>query len=112
MRAFLAGPRRLADVRTNVAAIGDDAHVALEQLAAMASEWNARTAPFRERGPTNAVTIRLVVELHRAVAHWAEWAEGAIERIEAGDESALALADEVYADIATGPEWPAASAPP
>jgi DNA-binding PadR family transcriptional regulator len=103
VRAFLAGPGRLADVRANVVAMGDDARAALEQLAAMAGEWSARTAPFRDRGPTNAVTIRLVVELHRAVAGWATWAEGAISRIEAGGESALALADEVYDDIAADP---------
>jgi hypothetical protein len=103
VRAFLAGPRRLDDVRTNVAAMGEDAHVALSELAAMARGWTTGEAPFRERGPTNAVTIRLIVDLHRTVATWAQWAAGAIEQIEAGDESALALADEVYADIATGP---------
>lgn len=79
----------------------DDARAALGQLAAMAAAWETGQAPFPERGGTNAVAMRLVTDVHRTVADWANWADGAIDRIERGAEQASRLADEVYADVAT-----------
>jgi DNA-binding PadR family transcriptional regulator len=100
MRAFLAGPDRVDHVRANVEAMGEDARHVLEQLAGMAREWLAREAPFGERAPTNAVTIRLVADIHRTIIDWAQWARTALDEVEAGGAAALGVADEVYADIA------------
>jgi DNA-binding PadR family transcriptional regulator len=104
LRLFLADPTRLGDFRSGVGAMGDDAALALGQLAAMAAQWETGEAQFRERGPTNAVVMRLVADVHRTVAAWAEWADDAVDQIESGPEPARRLADEVFGEIArSGP---------
>jgi hypothetical protein len=77
-----------------------DAPAALGQLAAMARQWETGDAPFPDRGPTNAISMRLITDLHRTVARWAAWAGDSIDRIEQGEDSAWRLADEVFSDIA------------
>jgi hypothetical protein len=84
----------------------DDARTALGQLAAMTSQWGTSDAAFPERGPTNAISMRLITDLHRTIARWAEWAGGSIDRIEQGEDSAMRLADEVFSDIARDDRLP------
>ena len=103
LRVFLADRARLGDIRTSVGAMHEDALAALAQLATMARQWQAGEAPFPERGPTNAIAMRLVADLHRTITRWAEWADGAVDRIAEGAGSARGVAAEVYADVATEP---------
>jgi PadR family transcriptional regulator AphA len=101
LRVFLTDHTQLGDIRASVTVMHDDARAALGRLAVMAAQWEIREMPFPERGPTNAIAMRLVTDLHRTIARWAEWADRAIDQIEHGQEPALQLADEVFADIAT-----------
>lgn len=101
LRIFFADQAGLDEMRASVGAMQEDARAALGQLGAMAAAWETGQAPFPERGGTNAVAMRLVTDVHRTVADWANWADGAIDRIERGAEQASRLADEVYADVAT-----------
>lgn len=73
---------------------------------AMAAQWETAEMPFPDRGPTNAVAMRLVTDLHRTVANWADWADRAIDQIEHGSDTARQLADEVFADVATDASEP------
>jgi hypothetical protein len=100
MGCSLAGPRRLGDVRANVEAIGEDARRALDDLATMARQWLSGEAPFRERGPTNAVWCGSSPICTAPSPSGPKWAHASLEQIQAGGESAMALADEVYAGIA------------
>jgi hypothetical protein len=67
----------------------------------MAAQWESGEAQFPKRGPTNAIPMLLVTDLHRTIAVWADWADAALDRIDASEESARQLADEVYGDVAT-----------
>jgi DNA-binding PadR family transcriptional regulator len=112
LRIFFADQSGLAAMRASVHAMHEDARAALAQLAAMAQQWETAQMPFPERGPTNAVAMRLVGDLHRTVANWADWADGAIDQIERGPDSARQLANEVFADVATDASEPDDSAAP
>jgi DNA-binding PadR family transcriptional regulator len=101
LRIFFADQAGLDEMRASVVVMREDARTALAQLAEMAAAWETNEAPFPERGGTNAVAMRLVADVHRTVARWADWADGAMDRIERGPDSAIGLADEVYADVAT-----------
>lgn len=104
MKTFFADQAGLDVMRGQVTAMGNEARAALDRLAEMARQWTDGTAPFRDRGPTNAVSMRLVTELNRTVAEWAEWAQGAIKQIERGAAPARRLAENVFADIGRGSE--------
>jgi DNA-binding PadR family transcriptional regulator len=88
-------------MRAHVQSLREDAEASLAQLGAMAAQWEAGDVAFPDRDATNAVTMRLVTELHRTVARWADWAGGAVAQIERGAAPARRLAEKVYADIAT-----------
>ncbi len=100
MKLFFAERDGTQMMRSSVEVMRADARTALEQLGSMAAQWESGQAPFPERGPTNAIPMRLVADLHRTIVQWADWADAALDRIAVSGESARQLADEVHFDVA------------
>jgi len=100
MKLFFSERAGTEAMRAGVEAMRADARSALRELGAQAAQWESGERPFRERWPTNAVSMNLVAELQRTVLDWADWAGEALDRIDTGPESAGALADEFYRGLA------------
>lgn len=100
LKLFFAERDGIQVMRDSVETMREDARAALGQLGSMAAQWEAGQVPFPKRGPTNAIPMRLVTDLHRTIAEGTDWADAALDRIAAGEEPARQLADEVYVDVA------------
>ncbi|MGI8626614.1 MAG: hypothetical protein ACR2J5_08595 [Geodermatophilaceae bacterium] len=88
-------------MRASVEVMRADARAALGRRA----QWRRSESQGRRRSRSgarrNAIPMLLVTDLHRTIAVWADWADAALDRIDASEESARQLADEVYGDVAT-----------
>src|SRR5206468_2796499 len=82
---FFADQDGTEHLRGTVEQLAEQADDALDQLATLA----AGTLTFPERMRTNVLSMRLVSDVHQALADWADWAAGAVDVLEAGDVAAL-----------------------
>jgi DNA-binding PadR family transcriptional regulator len=85
VKIFFADQDGTEHLRSTVEQLAEQASDALDQLAALAA--GAFTFPDRMR--TNVLSMRLVSDVHQALADWAAWAATAVDVLEAGDEVAV-----------------------
>lgn len=108
LKVFFADQSGLDDARATITGIRAAALDALDRLAAMAQGNLDGESPFPERGPTNVLSMRLVAEVQRTLADWADWAESAVEVLERGNAAAVQRQTRAaFADIARGADPPA-----
>jgi PadR family transcriptional regulator, regulatory protein AphA len=99
LKLFFADQATPEQMRATVTGMSADAARAIDDLAAMAS----RESQFPQRMDTNVLSMRLIAEIHRAVLKWAQWAEGGVDVLEAGDPDAItAQTRATLAEIAGG----------
>ena len=77
-KVFFADQGSVEQLRAVLAEVRAQADVALGELTAMADEGRRGVAPFPERAHVNALGMRMVADLHRALRAWASWAEGEV----------------------------------
>lgn len=85
IKLFFADQDGTEHLRATVEQLAEQANDALDQLATLA----AGTLTFPDRMRTNVLSMRLVSDVHQALADWADWAAGAVDVLEAGEESAV-----------------------
>jgi hypothetical protein len=101
LKVFLGDQAPPGVLGRTVAGVRDTALTALAALAAMATEQSSPGAPFPERALSNALAMRLIADIHRAVFEWSRWAQGALVPLdETDDPAAAALAAETFRGIA------------
>ncbi|NNE12190.1 MAG: PadR family transcriptional regulator [Ilumatobacter sp.] len=66
-------------LRTNLAAIREEAERELETVAERLREYAETGGPYPERLPVISLAMRWYIELHSAIERWAEWAEAATD---------------------------------
>lgn len=85
IKLFFADQGDTEHLRATVDLLAEQAGEALDQLATMAASASA----FPDRMRTNVLSMRLVSDVHQALADWADWAAGAVDVLDAGDPSAV-----------------------
>jgi DNA-binding PadR family transcriptional regulator len=85
IKIFFADQAGTEQLRATVRLLSEQADDALDQLATLA----AGAYDFPDRMRTNVLSLRLVSDVHQALANWAAWAAGAVDVLDAGDESAI-----------------------
>ena len=85
IKIFFADQAGTEQLRATVQLLSEQADDALDQLATLAAGAYAFPDPMR----TNVLSLRLVSEVHQALANWAAWAAGAVDVLDAGDENAI-----------------------
>jgi DNA-binding PadR family transcriptional regulator len=85
IKIFFADQAGTEHLRATVELLAEQTDDALDRLATMAA--GAFTFPDRMR--TNVLSMRLVSDVHQALADWADWAAGAVDVLDAGDEAAV-----------------------
>jgi DNA-binding PadR family transcriptional regulator len=86
LKLFFADQAGDAELRATIAAIRQHAADALAQLAAMAHG----EPRFPARMSTNVLSMRLIVDVHEAIARWTEWADEAADVLDRGSAEAIA----------------------
>lgn len=100
VRAFFADAGRRADLRAALAAAREQAVDTQHELATMAQAWLDGEAPFPERAPVGALTMRFVADFHRLLESWAEWADAEVATWEHADGREWSGAAAVFSDVA------------
>ena len=100
LKLFFSEQAGTSSMRAGVQAMRRDAVAGLGTLGEQAASWEAGRRPFPDRAATNAVSMSLVAELQRTVVRWADWAQDALDRVEAGPDSAAEFAEEFYSNLA------------
>jgi DNA-binding PadR family transcriptional regulator len=85
IKIFFADQAGTEQLRATVEQLVEQADDALDRLATMA----AGQVNFPDRMRTNVLSLRLVSDVHQALADWADWAAGAVDVLDAGDEAAV-----------------------
>ena len=112
LKVFLADQAPPDVLNRTVAGVRGTATASLAALATMATEQASDHAPFPERSLPNALAMRLIADIHRAIFEWSRWAEDALSPLtETDGPAAAALATETFraivADLHDDPAWPA-----
>lgn len=102
LRTFFADSGTLADVRASLEAARAQAIEAQRELATLADTWLDGAAPFPERGSLGALSMRFVVDFHRLVEGWADWALAETATWDDGRGAGWAGRDDVFRDVAGG----------
>jgi DNA-binding PadR family transcriptional regulator len=85
IKIFFADQGGTQHLRATVELLAEQSDDALDRLAALA----AGAFNFPDRMRTNVLSMRLVSDVHQALADWAEWAAGAVDVLDVGDEAAV-----------------------
>ncbi len=85
IKIFFGDQAGTEHLRATVELLAQQADDALDRLAALA----AGVLQFPERMRTNVLSLRLVSEVHQALADWADWAAEAVDVLDTGDETAI-----------------------
>lgn len=100
LKVFLADQAPPGVLGRTVTGVRETALAALSALTAMATEQSSPGAPFPERALPNALAMRLIADIHRAVFAWSQWAEDALSPLaETDGPAATALAAETFRAI-------------
>ncbi|MCU1361822.1 MAG: PadR family transcriptional regulator [Ilumatobacteraceae bacterium] len=89
LKTFFADQSTLDDMRATVAGMRDQAAASLATLSDMSGRALAGEAPFPERRDITALSLRLIVDMHRAIHDWTNWVGGQIDVLESGDRAAI-----------------------
>ena len=79
IRLFFADAGSADAMAATLAAMREQAVVAVTELAAMAEQFATGNDEFPERRATNALTMELFVRLHETIMDWTEWADEEVE---------------------------------
>ncbi len=79
LKVAFADNGSLGALRTNLAAIREDAERELESVADRMRDYDETGGPYPDRLPVIALPARFFLELHTAIWRWAVWAEAATE---------------------------------
>ena len=74
VRVFFGDQGSAAQLLAAIERAGDQAREALAELGAIVAAAEPDDQVLRERDATSAVGLRLVLDLHRAIVDWSEWA--------------------------------------
>jgi hypothetical protein len=88
LKVFFADAGDLAQLRTTLSAIEDEAADRLRALADMAAQGAGGATAFPQRLHLSAVALRLHFEQEAAVLRWARWAQAQLTTWAAADDPA------------------------
>jgi PadR family transcriptional regulator, regulatory protein AphA len=101
VRVFFGDQGSADQLRTSIARTGAQARRSLAELGAIVAAAAPDDATLRERDAVNAIGLRLVVDLHRTIADWAEWAGAVTADWDATTGVDWQGYDEVFADASS-----------